>query len=42
VAAAQPWAGTVRRELDTTAAEPFVIGAWVSTVHAASGNNASR
>jgi subtilisin family serine protease len=41
VAAAGPWAGTVRRTLDKPA-EPFVLGAWVSTVYTASGNEASR
>ncbi|MGH7429804.1 MAG: hypothetical protein ACREJ4_15820, partial [Candidatus Methylomirabilaceae bacterium] len=40
-AAAGPWAGTVRRTLDKTA-EPFVLGAWVSTVHTASGDDATR
>jgi subtilisin family serine protease len=33
VAAAQPWAGTVRREIETASAEPAVFGGWVSTVH---------
>jgi subtilisin family serine protease len=41
VAAVQPWTGTVRREPEP-AAEPFVIGAWVSTVHVAAGNTAPR
>jgi Subtilase family len=41
VAAAGPWAGTVRRALDS-AADPLVLGAWVSTVHTASGEDARR
>jgi hypothetical protein len=40
VAAAQPWVGTVRRELDTAMAEPFVVGTWVSTVRAATARRA--
>ncbi len=42
VAAAQPWAGTVRRELETVAAGPVAFGAWVSTVHTASDSAGSR
>jgi subtilisin family serine protease len=42
VAAARSWAGTVRREAGPPAAEPSVIGAWVSTVRAAFGEGALR
>jgi hypothetical protein len=41
VAAAEPWAGTVRRAFDAAEA-PFVLGAWVSTVRTASGDDTSR
>jgi hypothetical protein len=42
VAAAQPWTGTVRREIETVAAGPATVGAWVSTVHTTSDGVASR
>lgn len=42
VAATEPWAGTVRRVFGTAAREPLVVGAWASTVHAASGNEVRR
>jgi len=42
VAAARPWAGKVRREIETVAAGPVTFGAWVSTVHAESDGAASR
>ena len=43
--ASQPWAGTVRRARDPampTTTEPLVVGSWVSTVHAASGEGRAR
>jgi hypothetical protein len=42
VAAAGPWTGTVRREIDTVATGPGTFGAWVSTVHTGSDGVGSR
>jgi hypothetical protein len=41
-AAARPWAGTVRREPDASAAAPTVVGAWVSTVRSTFGDDDAR
>jgi hypothetical protein len=40
--AAQPWAGTVVRVADPSPREPLVVGSWVSTVHAVSGERLPR
>jgi subtilase family protein len=43
--ASQPWAGTVRHTRDPatpTTPDPLVVGSWVSTVHAASGEPGVR
>jgi Subtilase family len=43
VAAADPWAGTVHRaSVNAGAAEPLVVGAWISTVRVGTGDRPSR
>jgi hypothetical protein len=41
-ASSQPWVGTVQRAVDLAPSEPLVVGSWVSTVRAASGDGVTR
>ncbi|HEX5957770.1 MAG TPA: S8 family serine peptidase, partial [Hyphomicrobiaceae bacterium] len=38
----QPWASTVHRVLDTVGPEPLVMGSWLGTVRAATGESTPR